>query len=435
MQEVHVIGGGLAGSEAAWQLAQRGVSVVLFEMRPHRMTPAHHTSDLAELVCSNSLGSFLTSSAGGLLKEELRIFGSLILEAAESVKVPAGGALAVDRHAFAASVTERLEAHPKITIRREEAKFINPEHPTILATGPLTSDAMANSLQAITGREYLHFFDAAAPIVDGSTVDYDKGFWGARYDKGTPDYFNCPMEKEEYLAFYEALISGTTAPIHEGIEDLKVFEGCMPIEEMAKRGVDTLRYGPLRPVGLKGSDGRRPYAVLQLRKENYEGELLNLVGFQTRLKWPEQRRVFRMIPALHSVDFHRYGVMHRNTFLNSPKLLNSCFRFKSHPLCWVAGQLTGVEGYVESTASGFMAGVQAWATLTGKECIEFPATTILGALARHISVENKEYQPMAANFGILPPLEERIRDKQKRKEAYSQRSLADLREMHKLLEY
>lgn len=431
---INVIGGGLAGSEAAWQLAERGLPVTLWEMRPEKTTAAHESNHLAELVCSNSLGSYLHSSAGGLLKSELKQFNSLIVQCAEATKVPAGGALAVDRHRFAAMVSETLAKHPLVSIRRQECTEIPAEGVVIIATGPLSSEAMAGRLQQLTGESHLHFFDAAAPIVDGESVDYDKGFWAARYGKGTPDYFNCPMTKEEHEYFYQALTQAQVAPLHEGVEDVKVFEGCMPIEEMAKRGLDTLRYGPLRPVGLRDAADQRPYAVLQLRKENYKGTLLNLVGFQTRLTWPEQRRVFRLIPALHQAEFQRYGVMHRNTFINSPRVLNAAFQFRRYPRIFAAGQLTGVEGYVESTASGLMAALQAARYVQGRPFLQFPETTLMGALASHVATPNKDYQPMAANFGLLPPLAERIRDKQKRKEAYSQRALEDLTKIHNLQE-
>jgi len=431
----HVIGAGLAGSEAAWQLAQKGVYVQLWEMRPHRMTPAHQTGELAELVCSNSLGSHLLTAAGGLLKAELDTLGSFILRCAQASAVPAGGALAVDRKRFSRRVSDMVGAHPRIRIRREECCAIPQGDAVVFATGPLTSPAMSEQLKKLTGAQHLYFYDAAAPIVDGESVDYEYGFWGARYGKGTADYFNCPMDEEEYNAFYESLIHADTVPLHEGVEDLKVFEGCMPIEVMAQRGRDTLRYGPLRPVGLTAPGGQRPYAVLQLRRENESGSLLNLVGFQTRLKWGEQRRVFRKIPALHRAEFHRYGVMHRNTFMNAPQVLNHGFQFRSNPRLFAAGQVTGVEGYAESAASGLMAAMQALRFLCGQELLTFPETSIMGALANHVCTPTRDYQPMAANFGILPPLSERIRNKQRRKEAYSQRSLASLSSLRDLYEY
>lgn len=429
MTQVTVIGGGLAGSEAAWQLATRGVAVRLYEMRPQAMTPAHHTADLAELVCSNSLGSVLESTAGGLLKRELTLMGSLILEAAEKTQVPAGSALAVDRQLFAQEVTRRLEEHPLVEIIREECRSIPPGI-VVIATGPLTSPALSSALQQLTNAENLHFFDAAAPIVLGETVRYDLGFWGARYGKGSPDYFNCPMSKEEYLAFWRALVTAEMAPLHEHEKDedgFPVFEGCLPVEVIAKRGEDALRYGPFRPVGLSDAEGRKPYAVLQLRRENTEATLFNLVGCQTRLKWGEQQRVFRMIPALHEAEFVRYGVMHRNTFINSPRVLKASFQCREEGRLFLAGQLTGVEGYVESTASGLLAGVNAARLAQGQEPLVLPRETMLGSLAHYIATADPEhFQPMNANFGILPPLDPPVRSKKERKLAYTERALRAL---------
>lgn len=426
---INVIGAGLAGCEAAWQIARRGHPVKLWEMRPAKQTPAHTTDKFAELVCSNSFGSAADTTAPGLLKKEIARLDSLILETAYEARVPAGSALAVDRHIFAQRMTEKISQHPLITIVREECTSI-PDGITIVATGPLTSDSLTDALQRMTQSENLHFYDAAAPIVDGSTVDESAGFWGARYDKGDPDYFNCPLNKEEYEAFWEALVNAELAPINEELEgDLSVFEGCMPIEVLAKRGKDALRYGPFRPVGLKDQEGRRPYAVLQLRKENTEATLFNLVGCQTRLKWGEQKRVFRMIPALRNAEFVRYGVMHRNTFVNSPKVLMPTFQMRDYNHVFLAGQITGVEGYMESTASGLLAGINAWRLANGLKPLTLPEDTVLGALAKYIcTADPKHFQPMNANFGVLPPLEQRIRDKQARKEAYVERALQSLEE-------
>ncbi len=424
---INVIGAGLAGCEAAWQIAERGFLVRLWEMRPEKLTPAHTTGDFAELVCSNSLGSEVESTAPGLLKLELERMGSLILQTAKEVQVPAGGALAVDRNLFARRVTERISAHPRITVVREEWTEI-PEGITVIATGPLTSDPLTDVLQKMTDSENLHFYDAAAPIVDGATIHYQAGFWAARYGRGDADYFNCPMDKEEYEAFWEALVTAELAPVHGELEeDLAVFEGCMPIEVLAKRGKDAIRYGPFKPVGLAGPSGRRPYAVLQLRKENTKATLFNLVGCQTRLKWGEQRRVFRMIPALREAEFVRYGVMHRNTFVNSPEVLLPTFQMRHFTNVLLAGQLTGVEGYMESTASGLVAGVNAARLADGRKPLVLPEDTMTGALARYISsADPKHFQPMNANFGILPPFPERIRDKQARKVAYVDRATKSL---------
>lgn len=429
MAKITVIGGGLAGSEAAWQIAQRGIAVTLYEMRPQVKTPAHETSGLAELVCSNSLGSSLQSTAGGLLKKELELMGSLLLEVANETKVAAGGALAVDRGLFSEGVTKRLEDHPLIEIVREECQTI-PEGIVVIASGPLTSPALTTVLQDLTTSENLYFYDAAAPIVLGESIDYEKGFWAARYDRGTADYFNCPLTKEEYQNFWQALTTAEEAPLHdhEAEEGLAVFEGCLPLEVMAKRGEDVLRYGPFRPVGLQDKAGQRPYAVLQLRRENTEATLFNLVGCQTRLKWGEQKRVFQMIPALREAEFVRYGVMHRNTFINSPKVLSASFQIQHEQRLFVAGQLTGVEGYVESTASGFLAGVNAARLVRGQEPLVLPRETMLGSLAHYIATADPgHFQPMNSNFGILPPLDPPVRGKKDRKIAYAKRSLQVLR--------
>lgn len=426
MTVVSVIGAGLAGSEAAWQLAEAGISVRLFEMRPQVTTAAHETGLFAELVCSNSLGSGLETTGGGLLKRELELMGSLILRVAEKNRVPAGGALAVDRGPFAQEVTRCLMEHPMVEVVPKECREI-PEGVVIIATGPLTSPALSDALRDITRSENLYFFDAAAPIVLGESVNYDQGFWAARYDKGTADYFNCPLTKEKYASFVQALITAEEAPLHDvdlGEGELTVFEGCMPLEVMARRGTDALRYGPFRPVGLLDPQGVRPYAVLQLRLENTDATLFNLVGCQTRLKWGEQRRVFQLIPALKDAEFVRYGVMHRNTFINSPEVLNAGFQCKDDPRLFIAGQLTGVEGYVESSASGFLAGINAARYISGQELITLPRETMLGSLAHYIATADaKHFQPMNANFGILPTLDPPVRGKKERKLAYAQRSL------------
>lgn len=424
---VVVVGGGLAGTEAAWQAAHQGVDVVLYEMRPKRMTPAHHTKHLAELVCTNSLGSNLSESAPGLLKEEMRRFGSVVIHCADQSAVPAGGALAVDREKFAQAVSSHIESHPRIQVVREEVTQIPDEGPVVIATGPLTSDALAKEMMELTGSDDLYFYDAAAPIVTAESVDETKGYWGARYGKGGADYFNCPMNKEEYTAFYEALVS---AEVHDGHieEELKFFEGCIPIEELARRGVDTMRYGPLRPVGLEDPrTGKRPYAVVQLRKENIGATLLNLVGFQTRLRWGEQKRVFQLIPALHQAEFVRFGVMHRNTFLNSPRVLLPTYQSRARSDVFFAGQVTGVEGYVESAGAGLIAGLNAARLAKGQEPVTLPLETMMGSLAHYVTAADPDhFQPMNANHGLLPPLKERIRDKGARRRAQSERALAAL---------
>ena len=428
MNHVTVIGAGLAGSECAWQLAQRGIPVTLREMKPEKMTPAHQTADFAELCCSNSLRAAGLENAVGLLKEELRQLGSLIVRCADETAVPAGGALAVDRHGFSRLVTERVKSHPLITVIPGEVTDL-PEGEVVVASGPLTSDALADRLLSMLGSEdsALHFFDAAAPLVSFDSVDMDSGFFASRYDKGTPDYINCPMEKEEYLAFWQELTHAQEAEVH-GFEDRNVFEGCMPVEVMARRGEDTLRYGPLKPRGLKDPrTGREPYAVVQLRRDNADGTIYNLVGFQTHLKWPEQKRVFSMIPALHDAKFLRYGVMHRNTYLDSPRLLDRYYRLKSDPRIAFAGQMTGVEGYVESCASGFLAGIELARRLKGQAPLDLPRETAIGALGLYVSNESvADFQPMNVNFGIIPPLDHRVKGKRNKNAELSQRSLAIL---------
>ncbi len=432
MNKVTVIGAGLAGSEAVWQLAQRGISVDLIEMRPERTTPAHHTADFAELVCSNSLRGDRLENAVGLLKEELRRMDSLILRCAEATRVEAGGALAVDRQGFSAMVTRELSSHPNVTVRHEEMTRI-PEGPVIVATGPLTSDAMSDAIAEYFGQtEYLHFFDAAAPLVTAESVDMELAWWQSRYDRGNADYVNCAMNKEEYEAFIRELTTAEEAEVH-GFEDKNVFEGCMPVEVMARRGFDTLRYGPLKPVGLVDpKTGKEPYAVVQLRQDNAAKSVYNLVGFQTHLKFGEQKRVFSMIPALRNAEYVRYGVMHRNTFLCSPKLLDRFYADRRNPLVAFAGQMTGVEGYVESAASGFLAAVAMAAKVQGKEPVCFPKETAVGALGLYISDERiTDFQPMNVNFSIIAPLEKRIRKKAEKNLAISQRSLEIIDELVK----
>lgn len=424
-EKVTVVGAGLAGCEAAWQLAERGIPVTLCEMKPQKMTPAHHSTDFAELVCSNSLRGDRLENAVGLLKEELRRLGSLILQCAEANRVEAGGALAVDRYGFSGMVTQKIRSHPNITVVEGEITQI-PEKPVIIATGPLTSDAMSAAIRAyFGGADYLSFFDAAAPLVSFDSIDMEKAWFASRYDRGEADYINCAMEREEYADFVQALTTAEEAEVH-GFEDAKVFEGCMPVEVMARRGFDTLRYGPLKPVGLKDpKTGREPYAVVQLRRDNAEGSVYNLVGFQTHLKFPEQKRVFSMIPALQNAEFVRYGVMHRNTFLCSPKLLDRCYADRREPLVAFAGQMTGVEGYVESTASGFLAAVCMAAKLKGESIPDFPRETAIGALAAYISDESVvHFQPMNVNFGIMPALGYRVKGKANKNLAIANRALA-----------
>ena len=424
MNHVTVIGAGLAGSECAWQLAQRGVAVTLREMKPEKKTPAHVTDYFAELCCSNSLRGAGLENAVGLLKEELRRLNSLIMRCADATAVPAGGALAVDRDGFARMVTETIFSHPNITMIPGEVTSI-PEGDVVIASGPLTSDPLADAIaEKLGGGTTLNFFDAAAPLVACDSVDMDSAYFASRYDKGTPDYINCPMTKEEYQAFWQALIAAEEAEVH-GFEDKSVFEGCMPVEVMARRGEDTLRFGPLKPRGLiDPKTGKEPYAVVQLRRDNTDGSIYNLVGFQTHLKWPEQRRVFTMIPALRNAQFLRYGVMHRNTYLDSPRLLDRYYRLKAEPRIAFAGQMTGVEGYVESCASGFLVGVELARHLNGQTPIDFPAETAIGALGLYVSNGSVgDFQPMNINFGIIPPLDHRVKGKRNKNAELSQRSL------------
>jgi len=426
-----VVGAGLAGCEAAHQIANAGISVTLYEMKPKSKTPAHHSDNFCELVCSNSLRSNSLTNAVGLLKEELRILCSLVIDCADKTRVPAGGSLAVDREDFSGLVTKIIKENPLITIIEEEINEIPKADVVIIATGPLTTENLANNIKDRFGQNELYFFDAAAPIVTFDSIDMNKAYFASRYDKGTPDYINCPMEKEEYEVFYNELVNAETAELKEfDKEQLKVFEGCMPVEVMAKRGINTLLFGPLKPVGLKNPyTNKEPYAVVQLRKDNKEGTLYNLVGFQTQLKFPEQKRVFSLIPSLENVEFIRYGVMHRNTFLNSPLLLDNTYAVKKQQNIFFAGQITGVEGYVESVASGFVAGVNAVRFLQKKEKIIFPKQTAIGALANYISDESvKNFQPMNINFSLFPPLEKRIRNKKERYLDISNRSLALLME-------
>ena len=423
MEKVTVLGAGLAGSEAAWQLARRGVPVRLVEMKPGKMSPAHKSEYFAELVCSNSLRSDELTNAVGLLKAEMRRMGSLIMEAADQNRVAAGGALAVDREGFARYVTEKLEAQENVEIVHAEAREI-PEGEVIVATGPLSSDAIAEKIAALCPDSDLHFYDAVAPIVTLESVDMDSAFFASRYDKGTADYVNCPMDKDEYLAFVRELVSAKEAEVH-GFDDAGVFEGCMPVEVMARRGVDTLRYGPLKPVGLRDPrTGKENYAVVQLRRDNADGTIYNMVGFQTHLTWGEQRRVFSMIPALKNAEFVRYGVMHRNTYLNSPKLLDRYYRLRTEPRISFAGQMTGVEGYVESAASGMLVGIETAARALGLPPVDFPQETAIGALGIYISGGSVgDFQPMNINFGIITPLGYRVKGKRNKNAEISKRSL------------
>jgi methylenetetrahydrofolate--tRNA-(uracil-5-)-methyltransferase len=421
---VTVIGAGLAGCEAAWQLAQRGISVTLREMKPDKMTPAHHSPGFAELVCSNSLRSDQLENAAGLLKEELRRCGSLILRCAGETRVEAGGALAVDREGFSAAVTEAVRAHPGITVAEGEVTAI-PDGEVVIASGPLTSDALSQAIaELFPENSCLNFYDAAAPIVTFDSIDMDHAWFASRYDKGTADYINCALSEEEYLAFWRELTGAEEAEVH-GFEDKNVFEGCMPVEVMARRGERTLAFGPLKPKGLPDpKTGREPYAVVQLRRDNAAGTLYNLVGFQTHLKWGEQKRVFSLIPALKNAEYVRYGVMHRNTYLNSPRLLDRYYRVRGNGRITFAGQITGVEGYVESTASGFLAGVELARRLLGQEPLDFPQETAIGALAMYVSREGiGDFQPMNVNFGIMPPLDHRVKGKREKNAALSRRAL------------
>ena len=431
MQHINILGAGLAGCEAAWQAAQRGVKVKLFEMKPHKMTPAHHSEGFAELVCSNSLRSDCVSNAVGLLKEEMRRFDSLIMQAADATRVPAGSALAVDRTKFSQYITDRIRNHPNIEVIEEEVSSLEEGIVTVIATGPLTSDAMANFIKDELGCGKLHFFDAAAPIVDASTINMDIAFFASRYDKGDADYINCPMNKEQYDAFWQALTTAEEAQLKEfdkeSQKNVKVFEGCMPVEVMAKRGYETLCYGPLKPVGLIDPRvGKESYAVVQLRKENREGTMFNLVGFQTHLTFPEQRRVFRMIPGLENAEFLRYGVMHRNTYLNSPGLLDNTYAMNARPDVFFAGQMTGVEGYVESAGSGLLAGINAANRALGKNKLILPPETMLGAMADYVSRGGTgDFAPMNANFGIVTPLGYRVKGgKAAKNEKLAERALS-----------
>ena len=429
METVTVLGAGLAGSECAWQLARRGIGVRLVEMKPQKMTPAHVSPYFAELVCSNSLRSDELANAVGLLKAEMRRMGSLIMESADANRVPAGGALAVDRVGFSKYITEKLEACENIEIIREEALEI-PAGEVVIATGPLSSDGITERIAALCPEFDLHFYDAVAPIVTLESVDMESAYFASRYDRGTADYVNCPMTKEEYLAFVEELTKAKEAPIH-GFDDGAVFEGCMPVEVMARRGVDTLRYGPLKPVGLRDPrTGEESYAVVQLRKDNADGTIYNMVGFQTHLTWGEQKRVFSMIPALKNAEFVRYGVMHRNTYLQSPGLLDRYYRLIAEPRISFAGQMTGVEGYIESSASGMLVGIETAARLLGMEPVDFPKETAIGALGLYISEGSVgDFQPMNINFGIITPLDKRIRHKREKNTAISERSLAIIDEL------
>ena len=438
---VRVIGGGLAGTEAAWQIARAGVPVILSEMRPVQMTPAHHSQELAELVCSNSFGAKQSDRAAGLLHEEMRRLGSIAIAKADEHQVPAGGALAVDRAVFSKKLTQTLAQHPLIELCREEVPHIPPEGVAVLTTGPLTSDRLAKDLQDFTGMEYMSFFDAASPIIIGDSIDRNIAFLASRYDKGEAAYLNCPLNKEEYLHFWQELCQAEQAPVKDfERENAKFFEGCLPIEEMARRGEDTMRYGPLKPVGLfdarhgdfkaPENQDKRPYAVVQLRQEDKEGQLWNMVGFQTNLRWGEQKRVFRLIPGLEKAEFVRMGVMHRNTFINSPQLLQPTLQFKKRTSLLAAGQLVGTEGYAAAAAGGWLAGTNAARLVLGLEPVILPKTTMMGALFEFItSASAKHFQPMPPNFGIIPPLEKRIRNKRERYGVYRDRALSDLEKL------
>ncbi|WHX42260.1 FADH(2)-oxidizing methylenetetrahydrofolate--tRNA-(uracil(54)-C(5))-methyltransferase TrmFO [Mesobacillus sp. AQ2] len=430
---VNVIGAGLAGSEAAWQLAERGIKVNLYEMRPVKQTPAHHTDKFAELVCSNSLRANTLTNAVGVLKEEMRMLNSVIIGAADACAIPAGGALAVDRHEFAAHVTNSVKEHPNVTVINEEITQI-PDGPTVIATGPLTSPALSEQLKQLTGEEYLYFYDAAAPILEKESIDMDKVYLKSRYDKGEAAYLNCPMTEEEFDRFYEALITAETVPLKE-FEKEVFFEGCMPIEVMAQRGRKTMLFGPMKPVGLEDPrTGKRPYAVVQLRQDDAAGTLYNIVGFQTHLKWGPQKEVLRLIPGLENAEIVRYGVMHRNTFINSPKVLKATYQFRNREDLFFAGQMTGVEGYVESAASGLIAGINAARLVKGEEPLEFPHETAMGSMARYITTTNaKNFQPMNANFGLFPDLPEKIKAKQERNEKHASRALETIQKFVKNL--
>ena len=426
MKKVIIVGAGMAGSEAAWQVAQRGIKVDLYEMRPEKSTPAHRTEKFAELVCSNSLRGAGLENAVGLLKEEMRQLNSIIMESADINRVPAGGALAVDREGFSQYITDKVKNHPNVTVINKEIETIPQEDDaiTIIASGPLTSEVLAKSIGELTGQDYFYFYDAAAPLISKESIDMSKAYRASRYGKGTADYINCPMDKEEYEKFWQELTTAELASIKE-FEKAKFFEGCMPVEEMARRGIDTLLYGPLKPVGLEDpKTGKRPYAVVQLRQDNAADSLYNIVGFQTHLKWPEQKRVFGLIPGLENAEFVRYGVMHRNTFINSPELLRPTLQYKDRDDLLFAGQMTGVEGYIESAASGLVAGVNAAYLAKGENPVIFPEQTAHGSMCKYItSAVAKHFQPMNANFGLMPPLEERIRDKKLKKQKIAERAL------------
>ena len=426
MKKVIIVGAGMAGSEAAWQVAQRGIKVDLYEMRPEKSTPAHKTEKFAELVCSNSLRGAGLENAVGLLKEEMRQLNSIIMESADINRVPAGGALAVDREGFSQYITDKVKNHPNVTVINKEIETIPQEDDaiTIIASGPLTSEVLAKSIGELTGQDYFYFYDAAAPLISKESIDMSKAYRASRYGKGTADYINCPMDKEEYEKFWQELTTAELAPIKE-FEKAKFFEGCMPVEEMARRGIDTLLYGPLKPVGLEDpKTGKSPYAVVQLRQDNAADSLYNIVGFQTHLKWPEQKRVFGLIPGLENAEFVRYGVMHRNTFINSPELLRPTLQYKDRDDLLFAGQMTGVEGYIESAASGLVAGVNAAYLAKGENPVIFPEQTAHGSMCKYItSAVAKHFQPMNANFGLMPPLEERIRDKKLKKQKIAERAL------------
>lgn len=423
---VNVIGAGLAGSEAAWQIAKRGVNVRLYEMRPVKQTPAHHTDKFAELVCSNSLRANSLTNAVGVIKEEMRKLDSVIIDAADKASVPAGGALAVDRHEFAGTVTENVRNHPLVEVINEEVTEI-PEGITIIATGPLTSPALAEKVRKLTGEEYLYFYDAAAPIVEKDSIDMDKVYLKSRYDKGEAAYLNCPMTEEEFRRFHTALVEAEVVPLKEFEKEI-YFEGCMPVEVMAARGDKTLTFGPMKPVGLEDpKTGKRPYAVVQLRQDDAAGTLYNIVGFQTHLKWGAQKEILRMIPGLENVEIVRYGVMHRNTFINSPNVLKPTYQLKADPNIFFAGQMTGVEGYVESAGSGLLAGINAAKLALGEEPVVLPAETALGSMARYITeADSKNFQPMNINFGLFPDLGERIKSKQERAERHANRALESI---------
>ncbi|MFS1518363.1 FADH(2)-oxidizing methylenetetrahydrofolate--tRNA-(uracil(54)-C(5))-methyltransferase TrmFO [Bacillus sp. SCS-151] len=420
---INVIGAGLAGSEAAWQIAKRGFQVNLYEMRPVKQTPAHHTDKFAELVCSNSLRGNSLTNAVGVLKEEMRMLDSVIIKAADECAVPAGGALAVDRHEFADKVTDYVKNHPNVTVFNEEMTNID-DTPTVIATGPLTSKALSNNIKELTGQDYFYFYDAAAPIIDKESINMDKAYLKSRYDKGEAAYINCPMNEEEFNTFYEALINAEVVPLKEFEKEI-YFEGCMPIEVMAQRGHKTMLFGPLKPVGLEDPrTGKRPHAVVQLRQDDAAGTLYNIVGFQTHLKWGAQKEVLRLIPGLENAEIVRYGVMHRNTFINSPHLLKPTYQFHNKPNLFFAGQMTGVEGYVESAASGLVAGINASRSVDGKSLLVFPQETAIGSMAKYITTTNeKNFQPMNANFGLFPDLGVRIKNKKERYESYANRAL------------